>query len=135
MAFTTFVRVEDQFAQYDHPKGVELPPGASVVEDYPEHVGLIARPSKAFVDTAGNPTSRDAKNYDRQNKPAVQAEVAKRIEAGREFAVDPAKDNKADLVAALVADDAAQVAAQTSGTSAAQDTTITSDGDVAGSEI
>lgn len=138
MSFTTWVRVEDAFGQYDHPKGLDLPAGASLVENYPEYVGLLARASKAFTDKDGAPVSRGRQNYERKNKPALVAEVSKRIKAGRDLDVDPAKDTKADLIAALELDDAEQAAADTtSDTANGSDTGdhhITSGTDAAGSE-
>lgn len=110
MAFTTFVRVEDSFGQYDHPKDVALPPGASLVEDYPEYRGLIARPSKAFTDKNGAPSTREHDAYVDQSKAKLTAEAKKRIRAGRDLAVDPDKGTKPALVAALELDDAAQAA-------------------------
>jgi hypothetical protein len=103
-SFTTWVRVENAFGQFDHPKGVDLPSGASLVEDYPEHVGPLAREPKAFVDKTGAPVSRVAKTYDRQLVVELEDEISKRVAAGH--VIEPASTKKADLVAALVADDA-----------------------------
>lgn len=119
MAFTIWVRVEDAFGQFDHPKGADLPAGVSLVEDYPEYEGHLARAPKAFVDKDGNPAPRTQKSYSRTNVSDLEAEIARRTDAGRE--IQPASTKKADLIAALVADDAAQVAEQTSGTTAGQD--------------
>jgi hypothetical protein len=131
-SFTTWVRVEDAHGQFDHPKGVDLPAGVSLVEDYPEHVGPLARESKAFVDKTGAPASRVAKSYDRQLVADLEAEIASRVDAGH--VIQPAGTKKADLVAALVADDAdPQIGQQTSDVTETTDTTNTS-GDAAGSE-
>jgi hypothetical protein len=134
MSLTTWVRVEDAFAQFDHPKGARLPKGVRLVEGADEYVGNVARPAKPFTDKDGNPTSRDQESYDRLTKSKLQAEIDKRTRAGR--AIEPEGSTNADLVAALVADDVAQ-AAETSDANGAPDTgdhTNTSGHDAAGSE-
>lgn len=134
MSLTTWVRVEDASAQFDHPKGARLPKGVRLVEGADEYVGNVARPAKPFTDKDGKPTSRDQQAYDRQNKPKLEAEIADRVAAGR--AIEPAGANKADLVAALVADDAAQLVETSDATSATDtgDHHNTSGHDAAGSE-
>lgn len=54
----TWIRVEDQFAQFDHDSSRPLPDGVSVVKDYPEHVSPWARPGKARTDKAGKPAEK-----------------------------------------------------------------------------
>lgn len=60
MSFTTWIRVEDDFGQFDHPKDLELPKGVKPVKSYPEHLGPWARPSKSRTDKAGAPAGRAA---------------------------------------------------------------------------
>lgn len=58
MSFTTWIRVEDDFGQFDHPKDAELPKGVKPVKNYPEHLGPWARPSKSRTDKTGAPAGR-----------------------------------------------------------------------------
>lgn len=43
---TTWIRVEDEFCQFDHPKGAPLPKGVRKIKGYPEHTGRWARDPK-----------------------------------------------------------------------------------------
>lgn len=58
MSFTTWIRVEDDFGQFDHPKDVPLPNGVKPVKNSSEHVGPFARPSKPRTDKAGATADR-----------------------------------------------------------------------------
>jgi len=106
---TTWIRVEDAFGQYDHPKDLALPKGAKPVKDYPEHDGPWAREGKPRTDKAGQTVDLPPSPYDEQNKDQLEGEIAER-NAGRDEGhqiVVEGKGNKPDLIAALVADDAA----------------------------
>lgn len=50
-----WIRVEDDFAQFDHDKSRPIPDGITVVKDYPEHVGTVARDPKPRTTKAGKP--------------------------------------------------------------------------------
>lgn len=54
----TWIRVEDDFGQFDHDKARPVRPGIRVVDGYPEHVSPWARPAKPFTDKAGQPTDK-----------------------------------------------------------------------------
>ena len=86
MSFTTWVRVEDDFGQYDHPTGLPRPEGARLVEKYPEHVATNARPPKARV-------RKDGTAYDGLTVNELKKELEDR-------GIEP-EGNKHDLVAAL----------------------------------
>ncbi len=58
MEHKTWIRVEDNFGQYDHEKGLPLPDRVRVVEGYPEHVGPWAREGKPRTNKAAQPSSR-----------------------------------------------------------------------------
>lgn len=99
--FPTWIRVQDATGEFDWPKGKPLRPGVTIVEGASEHTGRVARDPKPFTDKGGNPVQRTA--YDKQTVPELQAAISARIDAGRQ--VEPVSDRKADLIAALVADD------------------------------
>lgn len=56
----TWIRVEDEFAQFDHPKGAKLPKGVTKVKDYPEHTGKWAREPKRRTNKGGKQATRTA---------------------------------------------------------------------------
>jgi hypothetical protein len=103
--FQTWIRVEDDFGQFDHPKDAPLPKGVRVVRGEDEYIGPFARPGKPRTDKAGEPASSSI--YDSYSKADLEDEVAKR-NADRDepdhVAIAP-PGNKPDLIAALTADD------------------------------
>lgn len=46
----TWIRVQDEFGQFDHRADLPLPDGQEVVEDYPKHVGELSRAPKSKVE-------------------------------------------------------------------------------------
>lgn len=56
----TWIRVEDEFGQFDWPKDQDLPQGVKPVKDYPEHVGTIARDGKPKTASKGGTKSPDS---------------------------------------------------------------------------
>jgi hypothetical protein len=53
----TWIRVEDEYGQFDVRKGERLPKGVTKVANYPEYVGPTARDSKAKTAKSGTRTS------------------------------------------------------------------------------
>jgi hypothetical protein len=49
MSFTTWVRAQDAYGQFDVPEGARLRDGVTLVKSYPKHIGLAGRPGKPFV--------------------------------------------------------------------------------------
>lgn len=99
--FPTWIRVQDATGEFDWPKGKPLRPGVTLVDDAPEHIGRVARDPKPFTDKGGNPVQRTP--YDKKTVAELQDEIRARIDDGRQ--VEPVSDRKADLIAALIADD------------------------------
>lgn len=58
MSDTTWIRVQDDFAQFDHPKGEPLPKGVTEVKNADEHVGKWARDPKRRTDKAGKSVAK-----------------------------------------------------------------------------
>lgn len=59
--FITFVRYEDEFGSFDHPKDARPQPGWRLLKDYPEHVGRWARDPKPRTDKGGASKPRERK--------------------------------------------------------------------------
>jgi hypothetical protein len=56
----TWIRVEDEFGQFDHRADLPLPAGQKVVDGYPEHVGQNARAPKAKVEVKADRKALEA---------------------------------------------------------------------------
>lgn len=54
----TWIRVQDEFAQFDHPKGAPLPKGVTEVKGADEYVGAWARDPKRRTDKAGKSVAK-----------------------------------------------------------------------------
>lgn len=53
MDIHTWIRVEDEFGQFDLRKDQPLPKGVKKVADYPEHVGPMGRDGKPKTASKG----------------------------------------------------------------------------------
>lgn len=80
----TWIRVEDEFGQYDHDKSRPLRDGVSVVKDYPEHVGDWARPVKPRTTKSGKPTAKRRAPRSRAPKSATTAKTEAATQADAE---------------------------------------------------
>lgn len=67
MSFQTWIRVEDDYAQFDHPKGQPLPKGAKKVTGYDEHVGPLARAPKRRTDKSGKSAPKTGAASDKKS--------------------------------------------------------------------
>lgn len=107
MTFTTWVRAQDAFGQFDVRKGDDLREGVSLVKDYPEHLGQSGRPGKPFVNLGIAAEDGDYKGF---KKDELIAEINRRNEfvVVAADAIDiPAKATVKQLVDLLEAHDAA----------------------------
>lgn len=103
MSFTIWVRAQDAHGRFDVRKGDELRDGVTLVDDYPEHIGVTGRPGKPFVDLRIETESYGSMRV---------AELTDLIEQRNATAVDahelieiPADVTKKKLIALLEADD------------------------------
>ena len=55
---TTWIRMQNKYSQFDHPKGAPHPADWEPVPNYPEHVGSWARDPKPRTDKGGVPAAR-----------------------------------------------------------------------------
>lgn len=103
MSFTTWVRAQDTYGQFDVRKGDALREGVTLVPNYPEFTGMCGRPGKAKVDLGGEVTV----GYAAQTIPQLKKEIAMRNDEREEGAPEivPEGSLKADLIDALEADD------------------------------
>lgn len=105
MSFYNWVRVRDAAGnQFDVYEDSVLDEGVTRVKGYPIHRSQTARPGKPHIDLR---TTTVVDGYAALTVPKLDQEISKRIADGRE--ISPVSHRKADLVAALEADDAAPV--------------------------
>lgn len=106
MSFTTWVRAQDAYGQFDVRKGDALREGVTLVPNYPEHVGFSGRPGKARVELGAALSD----GYPAMTVAQLKQDIDARNEAREEDAPEIVPDGtkKADLIAALEADDAAR---------------------------
>ena len=135
MSFTTWVRAQDAYGQFDVRKGDALREGVTLVQNYPEHTGMTARPGKVRVQLGSGGSDGYASQTIPQLKNDIQARNAARADDAPEIVPDGSK--KKHLIDALEADDAERELAKQSSDAQPSDTgevdTTTTDAD-AGAE-
>src|SRR5688500_8388234 len=110
MSFTTWVRAQDAYGQFDVRKGDALREGVALVKGYAEHVGFTGRPGKPFI----NIGIAVADGYKGKTKDELRAEIERRnsdaILPEDVIEIDSDRPTVAQLTKLLKDDDAAREA-------------------------